>query len=194
MLTETEELRIPLLRLFLLLDSQVSLTHRNCEIWGSLEHLEMTSLWTPSLSDLYTSGASTDDGAFLAFDWDLFIRPEGGVVNNALEFVDAWPIWYIALRSEASADDQILGFCSAAVCSLDIPAPFIGVELRLGNNALESSVALDIQHSVTSIEIVPQVVIVGVIIWPVVSALLSIDGRTTSRVATYSLSTSGMLN
>ena len=169
MLAIGKELWVPLFGYLLFFDSQVALTHRYSQIGSPLEDFDMASFWPPSLSDLHASRASADDGTLLALDRDLFIRPEGGVMENTFELVDAWPVGHIALRCEASADNEVLRFGIAIICSLDVPASLIGLELSFGDNTFESCIFLEVEDLVAGVEIVSQVVIVGIVVWPVVS-------------------------
>ena len=169
MLAKLEELWVPLLGYLLFFDSQVTLTHRHSQIGSPLEDFDVASLWPPSLSDLHASRTSADDATLLALDRDLFIRPEGGVMENTSELVDARPVRHIALRCEASADDEILRFGSPAICGLNMPASLIGLELSFGDNTLESCIFLKAEDLVAGVEVVPQVVIVGIVVRPIVS-------------------------
>ena len=66
---------------------------------------------------------------------------------------------------------QIPRFGSPAVRSLDMPTSFFSIELSACNDTLESCLALDIENTVTSIEVVSQVVIIWVVVWPIVSCI-----------------------
>ena len=90
-------------------------------------------------------------------------------MENAFELVDAWPVGHIALCCEASADDEVLRFGVSTICSLDVPASLIGLELSFGDNTLEGCIFLEVEDLVAGVEIVSQVVIVGIVVWPVVS-------------------------
>lgn len=152
--TKMKELRVPLLGYLLLLDSEISLTHWDGQIRSSLEDFEVTRLWAPSLGYLNPCCAGSDDGTFLAVNWDLFVRPERGVMNGTLEFIDARPVRDIPFGSESGTDDKICSFSSSAVGGLDVPTSFIGVELSINNDTLESRLALDVENLIASVEII----------------------------------------
>ena len=154
MFTEVEELRIPLLGYLLLLDCEVSLAHWDGQVGSPLEDLEVTGLGAPSLRYLDTSRSSSDNGTLLALDWDLFVGPERGMMYGSFEFVDTGPIRDVSLGRKASADDQIFGFGSTAICCLHVPASFVGLELSVSNNTFESCLTFDIEDFITSIKVI----------------------------------------
>ena len=129
----------------------------------------MARLLAPGLGYLDTCCTGSNDGTLLALDWDLFVRPERGMMKDAFEFVDPGPIRDVALGGKAGADDQILGFGNPAVRRLDVPTSFSSVELSIDNNTLKRRLALDVENLITSIEIISQVVVVRVVVWPIVS-------------------------
>jgi len=94
-------------------------------------------------------------------------------MNSAFEFVDSGPIRDVSLGSKAGADDQIFGFSSSAIGCFDVPTSFLSVELSIDNNTLKSGLALDVENPITGVEVVSQVVIVGVVVRPIVSSTLS---------------------
>ena len=116
------------------------------------------------------------------------------MMKDAFEFVDPGPIRDISLGSKAGADNQILCFSSPAVRCLDSPTSFFGVELSIGNNTLKGRLALDVENPVASIEIITQVVVIRVVVWPIVSGACQLSTYPTSTRGTNALMTSGMLN
>ena len=128
------QLRVPLLGDLLFFDGQFTLAHGNCQVGSALENFQFTSHRAPGLCDLNSCCASADDGTLLAFDVDLIIRPEGGMMDNAFEIVNSWPVRDISFRSEASTNDKILGLSIPAVGSLNVPASLICVELSFSDN------------------------------------------------------------
>ena len=90
-------------------------------------------------------------------------------MHDTLELLNARPIGNVALRCKTSTDDQILRFGGASVCSVDMPAALIGVELGFGDDTLESGVGFDVQDLVTGVEVIAEIVVVGIIVRPIVS-------------------------
>ena len=90
-------------------------------------------------------------------------------MENTFVLVDAWPVGNIALRCEASADDEIFGFGISTICGLNMPASLIGLELSLGDNTFESCIFLKVEDLFAGVKIVSQIMIVGIIVWPIVS-------------------------
>ena len=129
----------------------------------------MTCHRPPSLGDLNTGRTGANDGTLLAFDRDLIVRPERRMMKDASELLDAGPIRDVSLSSEAGADDQILGFRSPAISCLDVPASFVSLELSISDDTLEGCLAFDVKNLVAGVEVIPQVMIVRVVVWPVVS-------------------------
>ena len=115
-------------------------------------------------------------------------------MENAFEFVNAWPVGHIALSCEASADDEVLRFGVSTICSLDVPASLIGLELSFGDNTLEGCIFLEVEDLVAGVEIVSQVVIVGIVVWPVVSENCQQSSHTRNPGTADALITSGMFN
>ncbi len=154
----------------------------------------MTRLRAPSLGYLNTRRTSSNDGTLLALDWDLFVRPEGGMVNYAFEFVDAGPNRQVSLSSKACADDKILGFSSPAVRCLDSPMSIFSFELSIDNNTLKSCLALNVENPIAGIEIIAQIVVIRVVVWPIVSGASQLSTSPTSKCGTNALMTSGILS
>ena len=194
MFAKGKEFRVPLLGRLLLFDCEISLTHWDGQVRSPLEDLKMTRLWAPSLGYLNTRCTSSNDGTLLALDWDLFVRPERGMMNGAFEFVDSGPIRDVSLGSKAGADDQILGFSSPAVRCLDVPTSFFSFELSIDNNTLKSCLTLDVENPIASIKIISQVVVIRVVVWPIVSGACQLSAYPTSKCGTNALMTSGILS
>ncbi len=97
------------------------------------------------------------------------------MMNDAFKFVDPRPIRDVSLGSKAGADDQILGFSSPAVRCLNVPTSFFGVELSTYNNTLKSCLALDVKNPIASIEIISQVVVIRVVVWPIMSGACQVS-------------------
>ena len=194
MFAKGKKFRVPLLGCLLLFDCEISLTHWDGQVRSPLEDLEMTRLWAPSLGYLNTCCTSSNDGTLLALDWDLFVRPERGMMNGAFEFVDPGPIRDVSLGSKAGADDQIPGFSSPAVRCLDVPTSFLSFELSIDNNTLKSCLTLDVENPIASIEIISQVVVIRVVVWPIVSGACQLSTYPTSKCGTNALMTSGILS
>lgn len=116
------------------------------------------------------------------------------MVKDTLELVNSGPVRNITLGSKAGTYDQILGFGIPAVCRLDVPTSFFGVELSFGNNAVESCLALDVKDSIASVEVVAQIVVVWVVVRPVVSLSYQLMIVRSIMGQTYALITSGMFN
>jgi hypothetical protein len=116
------------------------------------------------------------------------------MMNNPFELVDPGPIRDVSLGRKTGADDQILGFSSPAVRCLDVPASFVGLELSIDNNTLKSCLAFDVENLVASIEIISQVVVIRVVVWPIVSGACQLSTYETSNCGTDALMTSGMFN
>lgn len=135
----------------------------------TLEDFQVTGLWAPCLGYLDACGAGADNSALLAVDGDLFVGPEGGMMNDAFEFLDTGPVRDVAFGGEAGADDEVLGFGGATVCGLDVPASFLGVELGVNDNTFEGGLTFDVEDSVARVEVIAEIVIVGVVVRPVVS-------------------------
>ena len=169
MFAEAKEFRVPLLSYLLLFDSEISLTHWDGQVRGSLEDLEMAGLWAPSLGYLDTCRTSPNDGTPLALDWNFLVRPERGMMNDTFEFLDPRPIRDVSLGSKAGADHQVLGFSSPAVRGLDVPTPFFSVEVSVDNNTLKGCLTLDVENSVASVKIISQVVVIWIVVRPIVS-------------------------
>ncbi len=89
-------------------------------------------------------------------------------MNSTLELVDARPLWYVPLRSKAGCDDEVLGFRSTPVLSFDVPAPVIGIELGVDDDAFEGSVILDVENSVAVIEVVTELFVGRIVRRPIV--------------------------
>lgn len=193
-LAKSKKFGVPLLGYLLLFDCKISLAHRDGQVRSPLEDLDVTRLWAPCLRYLNTCCTSSDDGTLLAFDRDLFVGPERGMMNDPFEIVDPGPIRDVSLSRKASADDQVLGFSSSAVRCLYVPASFPGFELGVDNNALESCLAFDVDNLVASIEIVSQVVVIRVVVWPIVSDACQLSIRAIFDCCTNALMTSGMFS
>lgn len=116
------------------------------------------------------------------------------MMNDPFELVDPRPIRDVSLGRKADADDQILGFSSPAVRRLDVPTSFVGLELGIDNNTFKSCLALDVEDFIASIEIVSQVVVVRVIVWPIMAGACQLSIRETYNCGTNALMTSGILN
>ena len=115
-------------------------------------------------------------------------------MENTFEFFDPGPSRDVPFGSKAGTDDEILGLGSPTIGSLDMPTSFVSFELSINNNTLKSRLALDVENPVASIEIISQVVIIWVVIWPIVSGTCQLIAYSMSRYGTNALMTSGILN
>lgn len=116
------------------------------------------------------------------------------MVNDAFEFVDAGPNWQVSLSSKACADDKILGCSSPAVRCLDLPTSSFSFEFSIDNNTLKSCLALNVENPIAGIEIISQIVVIRVVVWPIVSGASQLSTSPTSECGTNALMTSGILS
>ena len=92
------------------------------------------------------------------------------MMHRALETVNARPVGDVTLGRKAGADDQVLRFGCAAVCGLYMPASLVSGELGLSNDALKSGVGFDVENFVAGVEVISEIMVVGVVVGPVVAA------------------------
>lgn len=85
------------------------------------------------------------------------------MVDDAFEGIETFEVGNVAFSGEAGSDDEVFGFCCAAIGCLDGPFPFGLVELGVDYNAFKGTVLLDFKHFVDMVEIVSQLLVVGVI-------------------------------
>lgn len=115
-------------------------------------------------------------------------------MNDTFEIVYPRPIRDVSLGSKASTDYQILGLSSPAVRCLDVPTPFFSVELSIDNNTLKSRLTLDVENSIACVEVISQVVVIRVVVWPIVTSIRQLSTYPISNRSTNALMTSGILN
>lgn len=75
-------------------------------------------------------------------------------MNNAFKLFDTRPVRHISLGSEACCDDKVLGLSGSTIGCVDIPAPFVRVELSSGYHTFESSMAFDVKDLVAVVKVI----------------------------------------
>jgi hypothetical protein len=68
---------------------------------------------------------------------------------------------------KSGSENEVLGLGRATISGLDIPFPLLRVELSSNNDGIESTVFLDTNDFVDVIEVITQVLVVGVVVGPV---------------------------
>lgn len=99
-------------------------------------------------------------------------------MNNTLKFVDANEfIGNIAFSSEAGGNYEVFGFCGPTVCCLDVPFPFLGIELSIDHNTVEGSLFFDAEDLIAVIKVSAKVLVVGVVARPYPIFISFRDGK-----------------
>lgn len=91
-LTHGMDLGIERLQLILLFRTQVTPAHRECKVRCTLIDREVRRLGTHLLDALDSTSTGTNDCDSLVCEVDALLRPEGRMVDLALEAVKAWYI------------------------------------------------------------------------------------------------------
>lgn len=68
---------------------------------------------------------------------------------------------------KAGSEDKVFGLGRATICSLNIPFPFLHIELGFNHNGVESAILFGTDYLVDVIKVITQVFIVRVVVGPV---------------------------
>jgi len=68
---------------------------------------------------------------------------------------------------KASSKNKVFGLGRATICGLNVPFPLVRIELGSNHDGVESAVLFDTHYLVDVIEVLTQILIVGVVIGPV---------------------------
>lgn len=71
------------------------------------------------------------------------------------------------IAHKAGSKDEILGLGRATIGSLDIPFALLCIELSSNHDGVERAVLLDTNYFIHVIEVITQVLVVGVVVGPI---------------------------
>jgi hypothetical protein len=116
------------------------LLHGQSEVGRALENGELCNFRSDLLDYLNARGTSANDADTFVLHVNALLRPDRRVGTNALELVEALEGWYVVLRRNAGAKDEILGVIDVTALGLNVPNACGVVPLSGLNESVEAIV------------------------------------------------------